>query len=215
MTLLSFFQFDEGFEVLTDTLATTTDNVPYQFVDKVFLYPSRRMAMAGTGSADLVNAWDRTLRENVLALDLQQIDRFATGAIQNLWAELREHLDFSERMTATIYHFGLISGTDRALRAIYRSKNEFASEVHDDRVFAIKPEPTTPRLPNDEAEWIELAGEVRSQQASLPVEAAITIGGELVLTTIGPEGLTQRVVHRYPDYAEQWNAMNQRRLGDD
>ena len=214
MTLLSFFHYDNGFEILTDTLATTPDNVPYQFVDKVFLYPSRRMVMAGTGSADLLSQWDRTLRDRVLALDLHQIDRFAPDTLHGLWEDMQQRPDFPDRLTATIYHFGFTHGSDQAVRAVYRSDTGFASEVHVDNAFAIKPQPTTLRIPADLDDWIAAAGELREEQAALPITEAITIGGELVLTSVAPDGLAQKIVHQYPDYGDQWNQMNEDRVSE-
>jgi len=208
MTLLSFIHEHDRVQLLTDTLATDPGGAPQQFTDKVFTYASRDMVMAGTGYAALLSAWDHKLRESVLAVDLSQIDAFASDVLNDLWNDLRQSQDLPDEATATIYHFGFERDTKEAVRIAYRSKSDFVSERTTEPGFGIKPQPSDLRLPESMDDWIKIAVDLREEQDSGPAEGRIWIGGQLIHTVLTPDEVFQRRVHEFVDYGEQWNLMN-------
>ena len=122
MSLLMFRVVpDAGATILTDTLVTDRVGVPSQFTAKCRVIPQMRMAMAGTGSGNLLNAWYQQLNEGLLAVDIDMCARHASVPLSELWEEIcSQHglipiagaIDANETAatlagrTATIYHFG-------------------------------------------------------------------------------------------------------------
>ena len=55
---------------------------------------------------------------------------------------------------------------------------------------------------------IQFAVGIRSEQDALPRGDRIYIGGDLVLTQLNSEGITTRVIYRFPDQYDAWQAMH-------
>ena len=61
------------------------ERTPHNLVTKVFLLPSLRMAMVGTGLLDFMLEWLRVLEHRFVLADVESVDRHAQGALLELW----------------------------------------------------------------------------------------------------------------------------------
>jgi hypothetical protein len=203
-----FMHEPERVVIVTDTLATTMDGDPFLFQNKCWPMPQMRMVMVGTGVAPLHEAWHRTLQTSMLARDIAMLNVHAPAALRNLWKQLHEdHPD--ARGTATVYHFGVPEGQSRHVRYTYRSEKNFNSECSVEGGFGVKPIPAFAfEVPDSLDGLIDLA--CRLEQDSNPKATRIHIGGELVLTSLNGSTTGSTVIHRFDDYDEMWQAMNDR-----
>jgi hypothetical protein len=204
-----FQQFERDVLVMTDTLVTDTANVPMFYRTKCYPFPNLRMAMAGTGAGPLPERWFTTIQTSMLVASADMLHAHAPDALRSIWAELRaEHGDFG---TGTIYHFGL-DDDGAAVRYTYRSTSDFEGERTTTGGFGIKPVPEDDFMsPTSIDEMIALAQRTRAEQDARPAEERISIGGELVLTSVRDGGaLNAHVVHRFDDYWPMFLAMEAR-----
>ena len=210
MSLLMFIHEPEQVLIVTDTLATTMDGDPFLFQSKCWPVPQMKMVMAGTGLAPLHEAWYRTLQTSILARDIEMLNLHAPAALRSLWKQL--HADHPDaRGTATVYHFGLPEGQAHHVRYTYRSEHNFVSEYSVEGGFGVKPVPEFGiEAPDSLDGLINLAARIRAEQDAQPKASRIHIGGELVLTSLQGAVAGSRVVHRFDDYDEMWQAMNDR-----
>jgi len=211
MSLLMWIHTESSFIVVTDTLATTTERKPYAFQSKLWLLPEFNMAIASTGAAQLADRWYHRLRSDALARDIETVNAFTQGVLQEEWAKLQT--DFPDLPTATIYHFG-VSEAGETVRYIYRSNTGFNPERGVDEVFAVKPEPK--RLPEETPETlddlIQFAITVRADADEAPLPERICIGGDLILTQVSANTVACNRIYRFDDYGQMWNAMVAMRL---
>lgn len=216
---------DAGATILTDTLVTDQVGVASQFTAKCRVIPQMRMAMAGTGSGNLLNTWYQRLNEGLLAVDIDMCARHASVPLSELWEEIcSQHglipiagaIDANETAatlagrTATIYHFGQ-DGDGRFVWFAFRSTTGFKPERFDQGGFGVKPHPFdgVGEAPSTLDEMVRLGVQIRNEQDSLPLEERIHIGGELWITNLGPNTFLQTPVHRFDDWPDHWNAMNE------
>lgn len=212
MSLLMFVQEDDRVAVVTDTLATTQDGEPHMFVSKCWPIPHMGVLVAATGSGPLLDQWVEYLRTRMIARDVVNLDLHAPEGLREVWAEIEaEHGEACG--TGTIYHFGVDPETGQMLRFTYRSGSDFESERADEPGFGCRP-PLESADIADFADLVQIAEAIRSEQESLPPDEAVWIGGDLVLTTLGPDGFTIRRMHRFPDWDSAWNGMCARATSD-
>ncbi len=207
--------------VLTDTLVTDATGTPNQFTTKCRLIPHMNMAMAGTGSGNLLNAWASRLVDGMMAVDVDMVASHAQVPLTELWKEIcEEHgLDVTSTedgagSTATIYHFGQDS-KGAFVWYVFRSTSAFKPERWDQGGFAVKPHPAEPLdaltgTPETVDAMVELAIQIRSEQDQQSRVERISIGGELWLTSLQPNSFGQARVHRFDDWLDHWNEMNLR-----
>jgi len=210
MSLLMFDHQEHAALIVTDTLATTIAGEPLIFQSKAWPLPQLNMGLAVTGLGNLGAIWNDCLHSSLVARDITMVNNFAPEQLQRLWSEYQaENQSEQEIPTGTIYHFGFPEGSDRLVRYVYRSTQNFESELWDEPGFGIKPVPeSTFDPPENIDDWIELAERVRAEQDSVPISERINIGGELFLLMI-QNGQTHTVrVHRFGDYEQTWLAMN-------
>jgi hypothetical protein len=215
MSLLMWSHEENGFAVLTDTLATTVDGYPLLFQSKVWNVPHLNMAIGGTGLAPLIEAWFRFVQTRTVIRDVTNLDEHAPVMLRELWAELGDKYaaDFGRSVnpTCTIYHFG-IAPDGQSTQYVYRSETDFASEVRTAPFFGIKPRPdwelSAKDLPQSPDDMIDLAIKLRTQEDAKPRATRVHIGGELIMTYIGDGSLQSERLHRFDDFDEQWAQMN-------
>jgi hypothetical protein len=213
VSLLIFVHNAEQVVLLTDTLATTTDGAPFIFTSKCWPVPHMRLVMAGTGVAALHEAWYRRLQTGVLARDIDMVALHTPVVLRQLWAELQvKHGPLS--VTSTVYHFGIPEGEQHFVRYAFRSDSDFTAERADNGGIGVKPVPgfdfdSTGSL----EDLIGLAERIREEQDRRPASERIYIGGELILTILTSASSTVTTVHRFADFDEMWQAMNDRRVG--
>jgi len=167
MTLLMFNHAHDGHLVLTDTLATSAAGQPHLFQTKCWPLPHLNMVMVGTGSGNLFEAWYRTLQTSMLVRDIDNLDFHAPRVLRDLWDRVQSDHG-SQVGTSTVYHFGF-SSHGVAIRYVYRSTNNFESELADEPGFGVKPQPLGPFDPPGTFEdFVELAKMIRHEQDALP-----------------------------------------------
>jgi len=208
MSLLMYTSAPESVWVVTDTLATDgTAGRPFLFTSKCSPVPHMRMLIAGTGIAALTDRWRDIVQTRILALDAPMLDLHAPGALRTIWVALAAENELAEQ-TATVYHFGYDAEKEEHRTFVYRSSSNFESE-YQVPAFAVKPGPDGDyEPPNDIDQIIALADRIRTEQAALPEGERIYIGGELVLTTLTGDTSAAQVIYRFPDFVQDWQAMN-------
>lgn len=210
MSLLIFVHQPQQVLIITDTLATTHHGDPFLFTAKCWPVPQMKLIVTGTGLAPLHEAWYRRLQTSLLARDIAMLDKHAPEALRGLWAELQaEHGELPG--TATVYHFGVPEGGSDFVRYAYRSEKDFASERTTEPGMGVKPVPSFAlEVPDSLDGFIELASRIRAEQDRLPKPEGIHIGGDLVLTVLQPGTVSTSTMHRFSDYDDMWQAMNER-----
>ena len=209
MSLLMYLHEENGFMVMTDTLATTPQGVPLAFTDKCWAFPSMNLLVATTGIKDLGARWVDTLYNRMLARDIVMLDLHAPEIMRKIWVELHDEYGDPGEATSTVYHFGIEEETGQPVRYIYRSADNFETERHDEPGFGIKPDPPGGwTVPDGLDPWIDLAQRVRVNEDERPLAERIHIGGELVVTVLTNDGISIVTAHRFDDYDDQWEAMN-------
>lgn len=205
MSLLIVQHLPGAVLVCTDTLATTPEGEPYLLVTKCSVVPHLDMVIAGTGVAELTERWRRAAASQILARDIDMLDRYTPEILRPTWAEVLADND-GVPPTATVYHFGWSWEREEYVGYAYRSTRDFESEPLEPGM-RVKPEPVGPFNADDG--FVELAERIRCEQAELSPEHRIYIGGDLILTALHEQTILTRRLHRFADFEEQWLLMNE------
>lgn len=213
MSLLMFALRDDGYSVVTDTLATEDDGAPSFFTSKAALIPHLQMVVAGTGFSFLIHEIVDLMMSRFQCRDIVMADLHLPGALAEMWAE---HDGDNLPSTSTIYTLGRCEDSGAYLGFAYRSKNGFASEPLHQNGFAIKPGPAGEySSPGDAGEYIAMAERVRSEQLERDPGDRIYIGGELFAFEASDGHVLSARLHRFNDFEDQWRDMNDRREIED
>lgn len=209
MSLLMFRHEEDAVFIVTDTLATAPDGEAFMFQSKAWTLPHLNMAIAVTGIANLGAAWNDFLRSSAIVQDIGMVDGFTPEQLRRIWVGLQAENPDAEGMHATIYHFGFPVGSDRAVRYVYRSKENFESEFDEGPGFGVKPPPEGFELVSPESldEFVELAKKIKTEQDAMPLTAKVAIGGELYLTLLNNWGSQTMRMHRFDDHESSWHEM--------
>lgn len=213
--------------VITDTLVTDMRGTPSQYTTKCRLLPHMNMAIAGTGSGNLLAAWGAFLSESMMSLDIDMCATHTQRPLIQLWENIcNEHgieplvgepgLDdpaANTGRTATIYHFGQ-APDGQYIWYVFRSTAGFEPERWDQGGFAIKPQPIggfdkNTTAPETVDEMVSLGLKIRAEQDQRSPSERIFIGGELWLTSLQPNIFGQTCVHRFDNWQDNWNEMNE------
>ncbi|QSR26873.1 hypothetical protein CFH99_14680 [Nocardioides aromaticivorans] len=207
MSLLMFLHEDDGATIVTDTLATDLAGKPLNFVDKAIPLPSMNLVVATTGYQQLMLRWIDRLRENVRARDITMLDLHTPESLREIWAELQREHGVTEG-TATIYHFGIDEHTGVCRRFAYRSADNFVSEEGSTPAFGVKPEPGGGTQPDDlnDPGLIDFARRIREEQDAKAADR-IYVGGDLVVTEVRKNSISQHRIYRWEDQWDQWQAI--------
>jgi hypothetical protein len=125
MTLLMFSHTPDQVATVMDTLATTPEGNPVMFTSKCRVIPHLQLAVAFTGIGQFGSRWTVALQEQILARDIEMLNRYAPEAIAQLWKDLGEEHDLAGR-TSTIYHSGRAEKTGKYVGYAYRSRGTAA-----------------------------------------------------------------------------------------
>lgn len=212
MSLLMFNHDHESVLIVTDTLTTTVDGDAFMFQSKAWALPHLNMAMAATGLGNLGAAWNEFLRSSAVVQDMRMIDLFAPEQLRRLWLTFQEEVPDDSAVTATIYHFGFENGSNRAIRYVYRSTNDFESERIEEPGFGVKPtsDGFKPKPPESLDDILTLALKIRAEQDARPRSKRIFIGGELHMMLVENGSTTTSRIHRFSDYDDAWREMTNR-----
>ncbi len=209
MTILMFSHQPEEVVVVTDTLATADVGKPSFFKTKTFVIPHVPMVVAMTGISNLGESLVSQLFSSFLAIDVDMVAAHTQGLLVGLQADLDRQFGRSE-LTSTVYYFGYSPTDQQYVRYAFRSTNGYTAERSTEGGFGVKPGPTSVPLvtPETIAEMINLAEVIRADQALVPIEERIHIGGALTLTTMRDGFISTSILHRFHDFQEQWHAMH-------
>lgn len=200
-----FVQAADRISVVTDTLATTPQGDPHLYVTKCWPVPHMNTLIAATGSGALLDRWIEFVRTSMIARDVVNLDLHAREGLREVWGGIeKEHGAASG--TATIYHFGFDEETGEAVRFTYRSRDGFVSERGDGTWFGCRPSLSDRDVSGFE-DLVEIAEAVRAEQRTQPPDETVYIGGDLYLTTLGEDGIHISHLHRFDDWADDWNTM--------
>jgi hypothetical protein len=208
MSLLMFqINPDQGFWVVTDTLATGEGFRPGLYQSKAVSIPHLDLVIAGTGLAQFNARWWAKVMDQILCIDIEMLDTHAPGMLRELWKQLEEEFGPAPG-TATIYHLGRSAQTGKYLSYAYRSTDGFESEPLEPG-FRIKPDPPEGwEQPDDLAGVISLAHSTRQKEDRRPPEQRIHIGGDLILIDANDNGTSSKRIHRWDDHYDMWLEMN-------
>lgn len=219
MTLVLFNAHPDGVSLFTDTLATDADadRAPSHFLDKVRIAAHVSMVAVGTGYGPLRDHWFQRL-DSIVARDIDDIDAWAPEFLRDSWADIEAENGGPPEMGATIRHFGVSAATGDPRCAYYRymtyDGNDFKSEhlPIGNGAFGANPAPLGPyEPPKVLADFVGLAEQIKAEQTALPTSERIVIGGDLVCTTITPDGvISSRKVHRFSGYDDDWRTAVER-----
>src|SRR5947209_11772077 len=183
MSLLIYNHKVDEIAIYTDTLATTLEGEPLAFCDKTFVVPHLNMVFATTGVLQLALLWYDCLNGPIFAENIDNLDKHTPKALRRIWQSLNNHYDTPAPSTGTIYHFGWSDKHDQFVRYIYRSENNFDSELHTEPGMGIKPRPIDEnnfQLPSEAVSDIVVASKIlREQYLVQPRDKRIYIGGML------------------------------------
>jgi hypothetical protein len=207
MSLLMFALAPNEVVVLTDTLATTPAGGPYLFVSKCSVVPHLEMLVAFTRVAQVGQLWSHKLQTEMLARDIDLLDQHVPNALRAMAAQVDR--EFGNASTAsTVYHLGYSESQACYTGYVYRSENDFASEVMDPG-FRIKPVPEGSfEAPSSLDEMVALGIRVREEQDASPPADRVYIGGELIITAMLDRNVQIRKLYRFEDFDSHWRTMN-------
>lgn len=203
MSLLFVDQGEDYAVLFSDTLVARDDE-PYMFGEKVHPIPHLNMAMAVMGAHYLATSWYRTITSSPGVSDIEDINEVAPQCLRYLWDELEKDGALPSG-SSTVYHFGFPTGSDKLVRYVYRSSNDFEPERFEGVAFTAKPLPPGYEFerPQTVEELVALAVRVRSENDSQPEGGwGVRIGGELYSTLIENHSISTRLVYRFEDYDE-------------
>ncbi len=213
MSALIFVLKPDQVLIAMDTLAVAPDTkAPLQFVSKVFPVPHLGGVICGTGAFPVVLDWFNFVLTRVVGRDILILDEFAPTILQ----EIGERHGLSERVTATIYHFGYLEKEGRFAGFAYRSERRFESQrleyglgmkpPHDDLLQVGAEKVFNDGLPKA---FVDLMEQQKKRDEDQPEEARVGIGGEIHFVQLEERGYRLYVCHRFSDYRETFARMLQ------
>lgn len=178
MTSLVFCLSPEIVLIAMDTLVTADKNEPHHFCSKMFPLPHLGSVMCGTGSMVLATEWFKQIHHNffsnvfseVRLRDVYDLNKETPDRLRNLSQRLSQSSSCADTTLSTslggkIFHFGYSLQEKKYKGFVYKSENQFSSEVIPPR-FGHQPNlPSliTPQI-QSEQEFIEKAIEVMKLQ---------------------------------------------------
>jgi hypothetical protein len=201
MSSLIFYTDAEQILVATDTLATDLDGSPMMFCSKALYLPHIRTIIAGTGMGMFAGDWAMEVNNRMALSGILNLDHHAPKQLLLRWREYKLRYSLPDKVTTTVYHFGL-SEKDRSVCAFaYRSTSDFASE----RLgygTGLKPECTLPAEGNLIEALPAMMKEQRSRQADRPTSERLYIGGECVAMHLTKSACNVFPVFQFEDYEQ-------------
>jgi len=189
---------DQAF-VATDTLATLYDGTPLMFTTKAFIVPHLRMIMCGTGVARFLGRWFIKVNDQMTVRHIDNLNDHTPKNLMALWQSHKQEFSVPSGLSTTVYHFGF-SEEDALIHSyVYRSTNNFKSEVLEYGI-GVKPGFQIPKdytLPTDIKKWMD---NQRSIQASLPKDQGVHIGGEILIHHLTKIGFNVYTLGRFEDF---------------
>ena len=169
------------------------------FTSKVFILPHLRLIIAGTGLGNFVPWWLGVVNQRHEG-GIDELDIVAPAILADKWTEFLSFLGRvpgDKEFTVTIYHFGF-SLADNLIRTyVYRSTNNFRSEPLP-YGQGIKPECACAGL-DVVKDTRQIMAAQRAEQAKLPPEERVYIGGEIWMYYLNRDGFGVFQVGKFDD----------------
>jgi len=203
MTALNFLVEPQRVCIAMDTLTVDPElKRPVCFCSKMFLLPHLEGVMCGTGALPVIINWFVTIQSRIVVRDILGLDHFTPALLRGV----SRQCNLPPETTTTIYHFGY-SQTVKEYRAfVYRSVNNFASEVvpHGLRVKPPVQVEEPERLPEG---FIQYIYRQREQDRQAPLKEQVGIGGEVQFLLMTPTRFQLVTCHRFEDFETQYQEM--------
>jgi hypothetical protein len=198
MTALVFSLQPDQVCLVMDTLVVAAETkMPLGLRRKFLVSPERRLIIAGTGLATLVQGWQGYVASSLEVRSIDELDRIAPTS---LYAASKE-VPAPSSITTTLYHFGYSPSERRYIGLVYRSIAGFASERLPD---AIGIQPTVPVVVPEDIRFpaflLEIMLAQHRQDRSLPLDRQIGIGGEVDFVAMTNGNLRIETIHRFSTY---------------
>lgn len=198
MSSLIFYTDESQVVVATDTLAVDSNGEPFMLTSKSTHIPHLNLVIAGTGCGGFSNEWAMHVNNRMVLSGIMNLDYHTPNSLLELWNKYKVDFLLPERMTTTVYHFGISEETNKIVSFAYRSTNEFRSEAIQYGT-AVKPECTI--LEGNLIEIIPLMmQEQREIQESQPQENRIYIGGEINVMHLTEHACNTFKIGEFPDF---------------
>ena len=204
MTALNFHIQPDEIYIAMDTLAISPPSAEsFLYTTKFYFLPHLKMIICGTGLAKIIIDWFVRVNTSMLVQDVCHLNEFTVNALRDLGSQYA----LSEKLTATIYHFGWSELENCFTGFAYRSEKDFQSE----RLgygTGIKPH-------FDQIDWVDGEGidfiKIIKQQRLLdrqrPLNQQVGIGGEIHMIHMNQNGTSIVQLHRFDDYDDEYAQM--------
>jgi len=192
--------------IAMDTLGTYPDGKPFLFTTKFYVVPHLRMVMCATGAGSFIGEWFIRANERMVVRGIDNLDYHTPGMLATLWATHKEKSGSLVDDTVTVYHIGFSEKTDLIHTYVYRSTDDFISEVRDYGLM-YKPECTIPENYTFPGDVKDLMEEQRRIQLTKPLAERIYIGGEIQVCQISKSGIGIYSLGKFDDYDSDLGAI--------
>ncbi len=188
MTLIMWAIYpNEGVEIYTDTLVSTEGGEAVGETQK-YIVTATKVAIAGTGGADTIEAWQAANTGSLASLD----ELVADAELQ--LPPLHDSCYPTSAISSTVFHFGWSNVHRQFVGAVQSSKNQFAPTFRLRPGLGIRPDTRSPFAPDGDAGFLALARQIQLEQnlRSNSDPDRVPIGGRLMMIDITTGGVLER-----------------------
>lgn len=203
-TALNFSVSPQRVVIVMDTMALHPDTKrPGRYATKFFVLQHLNGVMCGTGNWQFVLSWYLMLQTDVLALDIDEVNKYAPDSLR----QMAQVYGLGEGNTATIYHFGLSLRDDVYRGYAYRSTDNFTPVVFNDG-NGVKP-PVDNWVPsfNSVEAMVETVKQQKIDDERLPLSQRVGIGGDIHRVVLEAGIIVVDTLARFTDYGDNFREM--------
>jgi hypothetical protein len=201
MTMIAFTVRPDGASIITDTLSYLQNGRSLGTVGKVHPMPHLDAVVITQGGSEFGRLWKFYVDRNELAFD--DLGPVAAEVLPLLWA------DHEDQYGATVFHVGYSPQAGRFKAYAHSSKRGFVPEDVTDEMVAMPLPLSDPpgHRPESEADWTDLAVQIRRERALAPIGLKVFVGGDVFLTSLERGSITQRKIHTFDDSGDEFRLM--------
>jgi hypothetical protein len=206
MSSLIFRTDEDKAFVATDTLASSPDGEPAFFTTKVFIVPHLRLVICGIGISGFLGRWFIEINDRMVVKGIDHLNYHTPINLLRLWRDYLKGSSIPDNLTATIYHFGFSEEDSLIHSYAYRSTKDFNS----DKIpycTGVKPKCQIPEQPVFPTDIKKIMDRQRADQASLPQDKRVYIGGNIQVHHLTREGFFVYTLDQFEDYLQTENAI--------
>ena len=213
MSAIYFQVGDEAAIAAADTYSIRpSTGEPLKLADKFIPLPHLNMVITGSGYHGFLLEWYLALQRQAAPIDIEHLNEFAPGLLQETWLRFKRKTDLPESPTGSggskISHLGYSEQKERFVGYYYDLKDDFAPTV-------VRPEKEylMPKMEGVHDALLEGDCTAREQVIAFfcrakeldeqkPVGERVGIGGEIKFLMQGQWGHVCKTIHRFDDYDE-------------